>query len=232
MNLLLVVLAVSAALVIGALWGATGRMSDHLEGFLVATAGGALIVATTEELVAPATEQAPTPAVLAAVMAGAVAFVGLDSLLERKVGEDSGGGLLLAVTLDGIPENLALGVALISTGPVGVAALTGSIMLSNLPEAAGGAKAMAEDGWPRHRILGLWAVTAAALALAAVVGNLALAGVPALWLALIQGFAAGAVVSSLATAVFPRAYAEEHLSTGIAVALGLVSAYSLVVLTR
>lgn len=39
-----------------------------------------------------------------------VVFVGVDLLVDRKLGAESGGGLLAAITLDGIPENLALGV--------------------------------------------------------------------------------------------------------------------------
>ena len=79
------------------------------------------------------------------VFVGAITFTILDYLVKVKWGSKSGGGLLAAITLDGIPENLALGVALIGAGPLSVAALSGSILLSNLPEAAGGAKEMAED---------------------------------------------------------------------------------------
>ena len=45
--------------------------------------------------------------------------------------------------------------------------------------------------------------------------------------AIIKAFAAGAVTSSLATEVFPQAYAEDRKSTGFAVALGLIVAFLL-----
>ncbi len=60
---------------------------------------------------------------------------------------------LAAITLDGIPENLALGVALIGAGPLQVASLSGSIFLSNLPEAAEGAQEMA-NGRSKLKVLG------------------------------------------------------------------------------
>ncbi len=99
----------------------------------MALASGALIVSAVLELIDPATRTSPIWAVAAATLGEAVAFVNLYALVARKLGADSGGGLLVAITLDGVPENLALGVALIGAGPLQVAALSGSIFLSNLP---------------------------------------------------------------------------------------------------
>ncbi|MBZ6377835.1 zinc transporter [Pacificimonas flava] len=224
---LAVVLVVSGALMAGAAWGLYGRLPERLEGFLVAMAGGALIVSVMSELIEPATEHAPVWMVMSAVFVGALAFVGLDKLNDKLFGESGGTGLLLAITIDGIPENLALGVALIGAGPMQVAALAGSILLSNLPEAAGGAKEMAAQDRSKGRVMLLWAATAGLLSLAAIAGNLLLAGTDPKLLGLIRAFAAGAVVSSLATEVFPQAYKQDHKMTGVAVALGLVLAFLL-----
>ena len=227
MMMVIVIAVVSGALLIGAAWGIYGKLGHQTEGFLIALAGGALIVSLTEELIIPATENVAPWWALGTVLLGALVFTGLDYLVDEHWGPDSGGGLLAAITLDGIPENLALGVALIGTGPMGVAALAGSIFLSNLPEAAGGARDMASGGHAKARIFGLWAATAAILSLAAVIGNLALSGVGDAPLALIRCFAAGAVVASLATEVFPQAFREDHHMAGIATALGLVLAFGL-----
>ncbi len=221
-----VIVVVSAALVAGAAWGVYGALPPALEGFIVALAGGALIVSAVLELIDPATQVAPIWAVAGSVLLGAAAFTGLDRLVNRRLGSDSGGGLLAAITLDGIPENLALGVALIGAGPLQVASLSGSIFLSNLPEAAGGAQQMARDR-SKPKVLGLWAATAGLLSAAALAGNLLLAGVPDPALGLIRCFAGGAVVASLATEVFPKAFKEDSYATGIATALGLVLAVGL-----
>lgn len=223
---ILVIVVVSAALVAGAAWGVYGKLPKPLEGFIVALAGGALIVSAVLELIDPATEVAPIWAVAACVLVGAGIFVGLDRVVKTKLGSDSGGGLLAAITLDGIPENLALGVALIGAGPMQVASLSGSIFLSNLPEAAGGAQEMAKDR-SKPKVMGLWIATAALLSGAALVGNLALAGVPETALGLIRCVAGGAVTASLATEVFPKAFKEEKYTTGIATALGVVLAIAL-----
>lgn len=224
---LIVVTVVSGALLLGAAWGLYGRMGARTEGFLIAMAGGALILSLVSELIEPAVANASLHLAMGGVAAGAIVFAGLDYLIDEKWGSDSGGGLLAAITLDGVPENLALGVALIGAGPAEVAALAGSIFLSNLPEAAGGAKAMGQGGRSRGAVMALWGATALLLSAAAIIGNVALAGVSPQLLAVIRCFAAGAVVASLATEVFPKAYQDDHHMAGIATALGLVLAFLL-----
>ncbi|WP_417595730.1 ZIP family metal transporter [Parasphingorhabdus sp.] len=220
----LVVAVVSAALIAGALWGVYGKISSKTEGFIIALAGGALIVSLVSELIQPAVEQSNLWVGLGAVAAGATAFSVVDYWIDEKWGAEGGGGLLAAITLDGVPENLALGVALIGAAPIEVAALAGSILLSNLPEAAGGAKQMVGNGLSRGKTLGLWALTALILSAAAIIGNFALENVSPHVLAATRCFAAGAVVASLATEVFPKAYKEDQHMAGVATAIGVILA--------
>ncbi|GLQ27475.1 ZIP family metal transporter [Sulfitobacter pacificus] len=227
MLVIAVICATSGALILGAVWGIYGRFPAKLEGFLVAMAGGALIVSVVAELLEPASQKAALWLVLGAFACGSVTFTAIDTWIDRRVGEDSGGGLLAAIVLDGIPENIALGVVLITVEPIAVLALAGSIFLSNLPEAAGGARGMAQNGWGRGKVLGIWALTAAVLSAAAVLGNQLLSPMATVPLAIIQAFAAGAVVSSLATEVFPKAYKQDQELAGIAVAIGVILAFAL-----
>ncbi len=224
---LLVVLVVSCALLLGAAWGMLSRPRKKVEGFLIALAGGALLLSVVSELIEPSVERSNVLMAMAGVLAGAIVFAAVDYWIDEKWGPESGGGLLAAVTLDGIPENLALGVALIGVSPVAGAALAGSIFLSNLPEAAGAARQMVDAGQSRLRIFGIWAATAALLSIAAIAGNVLLAGVSEHLLAFIRCFAAGAVIASLATEVFPQAYKEDRHWTGIATALGAILAFLL-----
>lgn len=224
LTVLLVILAVSAALLVGALWGIYGRLPDKLEGFIVAMAGGALIMSVIGELVEPSAKESSVWVVITALAVGAVLFSVADYWIDKKLKSDEGTGLLAAVTFDGVPESLALGVALIGATPAQVAALAGSILLSNLPEAAGGAKGMKDGGMKPRNILMLWGGATVLLAIAALVGNLALAGANVHILAAIRCVAAGAVVASLAIEVFPKAYQEDHHLAGVATALGLIVA--------
>lgn len=222
----IVVCVVSGALLLGAAWGVLWTLPQKLEGFLIAAAGGALIVSAMSELIEPALMKISLVSVTLSVGAGALVFTIVARFIKEKFGEDSGGGLLASVTLDGIPENLALGVALIGAGPMQIAALAGSIFLSNLPEAAGGAKEMVKN-WPKRRVFLLWGLTAVLLSAAAIAGNLLLSDVAPEYLAAIRCFAAGAVIASLATTVFPKAYQEDSYVAGIATALGLLLALAL-----
>ncbi|MGI8938469.1 MAG: hypothetical protein ACR2JF_09715 [Iamia sp.] len=99
--------------------------------------------------------------------------------------------------------------------------------MSNLPEAAGGAKEMASGGRSNRTVFALWAATAVLLSGAALAGYLLLAGAPDTVLAVIRSFAGGAVVASLATEVFPKAYKEDSHLAGLATALGVVTALAL-----
>ena len=224
MMTILVVIIVSAALIIGALWGLYGNLSERLEGFLVALAGGALLVSALLELINPAMEKYSIPIALTLVALGALTFTLLDFLVKQKWGSDSGGGLLAAITLDGIPENLALGVALIGASPLSIAALSGSILLSNLPEATGGAKEMANNDVSKKKVLLLWIGTALILSVAAILGYYLLADVSKEYLSYIECFAGGAVVASLALEVFPKTFKKDRYWTGVATTIGLVVA--------
>ena len=97
MTMAIVVIVVTSALLAGAAWGLFGPLPKQVEGFLIATSGGALIVSVVSELVEPASENAPLLWVMAALMLGAVVFLVLDYFVKQKFG-GGGGGLLAAVT--------------------------------------------------------------------------------------------------------------------------------------
>jgi ZIP family zinc transporter len=80
----------------------------------------------------------------------------------------AGMALLAAVTLDGVPENVALGVSL-GEGTGGLALLA-AIFVSNFPEALVGAASMRSQGRSSVSIIGLWVACAVLLVAAVVVG--------------------------------------------------------------
>ncbi|MEQ8935517.1 MAG: zinc transporter [Amphiplicatus sp.] len=223
----LVIIVISAALIVGAVWGVYWPLPKRVKGAMVAFAGGALITSLSFELFEPAVESAGLLKACLGLLDGAGVLTVADYLIDEKWGDKSGGGLLAAVTLDGIPENIAMGVALVGASVHDVAALAASIFLSNLPEAAGGAADMKKQGWSKLKIVGLWSATAALLSGAALGGNLAVESLGDDTIAIIRAFAAGAVVASLATEVFPQAFQETHHEAGIATALGMALAFAL-----
>lgn len=82
-------------------------------------------------------------------------------------------------------------------------------------------------GQSNGKVFALWSATAVLLSAAALTGNFLLAGVSNEILALVRCFAGGAVVASLATEVFPKAFKEDSYAAGIASATGLVMALGL-----
>ena len=164
----------------------------------------------------------------AALLVGASAFIAVDLLLQRYAGAGAVGlSLVAAVTLDGVPENLALGVGLAESGSY---ALLASIVVSNLPEAFGGAANMRQGGLSSGRVLLVWGLTAVLLAVALVAGRLAAGVASEQWLGMLSAFAAGAVLASLADSVMPEAYAEGGPLVAFATSGGFLVAYALTTL--
>jgi zinc transporter, ZIP family len=195
---------------------------------MLAFASGALIVAVAFELFEPAHRNTGLARASAALLVGAATFVAVDLRLERRAGAQAGGlALVAAVTLDGVPENLALGVSLAESASY---ALLASIVVSNLPEAFGGAAKMRAGGASTARVMSIWAATAVLLAVALVAGRLAADVASDEWLGMLTAFAAGAVLASLADTLMPQAYAEGGPLVAFATSGGFLLAYALTTL--
>ncbi|ROR67354.1 ZIP family metal transporter [Agrococcus jenensis] len=137
----------------------------------------------------------------------------------------AGLALLAAVTLDGVPENVALGVSL-GEGSGGLALLA-AIFVSNLPEALVGASSMRTQGMARAKILGLWTACAVLLVGAVVLGAGPLASVDPESISLPLAFAAGAVIASLADTLMPEAYEHGGPAVAMSTAAGFVLSFVL-----
>jgi ZIP family zinc transporter len=223
----------SSALPIGGWIGVWRPPSRQITAGLLAFASGALITAVAFELFQEASHQGGVWRAAVAFLAGATVFIVADTWLDRYLegkqnGAALGFALLAAVTLDGLPENLAMGVGLIESGS---AALLVAIFASNLPEAIVGAQKMGEAGVPRRRIMQIWIATGILLAIPVLLGYALLEDVSGSTLALPLGFAGGAVLASLADTLMPEAYHEAHENPAIAyaTALGFLVSYVLAV---
>ena len=212
-------------LLVGAALGSLRAPPRTLTAGMLAFASGALIVAVAFELFQPAHRQAGLTRASIALVLGASTFIAVDLVLARKAGAAAVGlGLVAAVTLDGVPENFALGVTVVEGGSL---ALLASIVTSNLPESFGGAAEMRRGGMSKVRVLTVWGVTAALLVVALVAGRFAAEVASEQWLGTLTAFAAGAVLASLADSVMPEAYAEGGPLVAFATSAGFLVAYAL-----
>ena len=158
---------------------------------------------------------------------GELAGAALQQREKVQVAAASGIGLALlaASILDGIPENLALGVSLLEASGAGTLTLLVAIFFSNLPEALGGAVGMRQQGRSRRFAIGVWSATAVVLAAAVVLGNVALSGAGEGPLAVLLSFAGGAVLASLADTLMPDAYREGGALVAFATAAGFLLSF-------
>ena len=240
LNALLFGVVASSALVIGAVAGAYWSPPRHLLAAALAFASGALMSALAFDLFQESFRAGGAWLSGIGLLSGAVTFVAADALLDRYI---AGGGrsvmapnsafaLLAAVTLDGVPENMALGVSLLEATGSGALALLVAIFASNLPEALGGAVGMREQGRSKVFVIGVWTATAVLLAAAVVIGNGALRGLSEELgvmseelLAVMLSFAGGAVLASLADTLMPDAYREGGRLVAFATAAGFLLSF-------
>ena len=228
LQVLLYAVVTGGALVVGAVLGCFRTPPKQLTAGMLAFASGALVVAVAFELFEPAHRQAGLARASGALLVGAGAFIAIDLLIQRFAGAEAAGLALVATAaLDGIPENLALGVGLAESGSY---ALLASIVVSNVPEGFGGGARMREGGASSARVLSVWVLTAALVALALVAGRLAADVASTQWLGMLSAFAAGAVLASLADSVMPEAYAEGGPLVAFATSGGFLVAYALTTL--
>jgi zinc transporter, ZIP family len=86
---------------------------------------------------------------------------------------------------------------------------------------------MKRAGRSTAHILGLWGGVTAASAVAALLGYLFLAGASENLVAAIQAFAAGAILTMLASTMMPEAYEEGGEVVGLVTAVGFLLSFVL-----
>lgn len=219
--------AASSALIVGSVAGAYWGPDQRWVAGALALSSGALITALAFELFDPAYRIGGATIASVGLLVGAATFTAVDWVLDEYYsGGETGPALLASVTLDGVPENVALGIVLVGGGGGGLAVLV-AIFLSNLPEALGGTKSMADDGYSNLEAIGIWAVAALLLAGAVVAGNTVFARFGEGVLAAARAFAGGAVLASIADEILPQAYESGGPLVAVATAVGFVVTFLL-----
>jgi ZIP family zinc transporter len=222
----------ASSLVLGALLGLVREWPREVVGLVLAFGAGALISAVSFDLAQEGLQVGDPGVVGAGLAAGAITYFALDRLLARRShGAGSGAGnagpaLALGAFLDGIPEQLVLGIGLAGGGTVS-AGLLAAIFVSNLPEAIGGANDMRRQGHGRGQVIRNWVWIASACAFATVVGY-GIADIASNELqGGINGFAAGALLVMLVDSMIPEATEQAGRTTGLVTALGFAVAAGL-----
>jgi zinc transporter, ZIP family len=214
----------ASSLVIGALLSVARDWPEQLVGLVLAFGAGALIAAVSFELAEEGVQIGGAGAVAIGFAVGAVTYFVLDGLVERGR-SDPASALALGAFLDGIPEQLVLGLGLAAGDKISIG-LLGAIFVSNLPEAIGSAADMRAEGRRRETILRLWIAVAVVCTLASVAGYAIADSLSGELEGGFNGFAAGALLVMLADSMIPEAR-KAGRTTGLATAFGFAVAAGL-----
>ena len=221
----------ASSLVIGAVLGLARSWPDRAVGHVLAFGAGALISAVSFDLAEEGAQLGDPGTMAAGLAAGALTYFFLDRAVERRQsasGDDTGGGasLALGALLDGIPEQMVLGIG-IAAGEGVSAGLLVAIFVSNLPEAIGASTDLRAGGWPAGRIRRLWLVVSTVAVVATVVGYALADNASGNAQAAINGFAAGALLVMLIDSMIPEAAKKAGLTAGLATVFGFALAAGL-----
>ena len=223
-------LVAASPLFVGAVLALLRTWPPRWLGIVLGFGAGALMASIAFELWQEGLNIAGPIPLIAGVVTGALAYFTADRMLDARAAKSkdrsAGAPLALGALLDGIPEQLVLGIGLASGEPVSIA-LVVAIVVSNLPESIGSAADLLEGGMTKARVMLIWAGIAVICAVATVAG-FALASVTGdAFRSAASGFAAGALLVMLVDSMVPDAQQKAKTVTGLATVLGFALAAGL-----
>ena len=224
----------ASSLVIGALLGLVRPWPGRLIGLVLAFGAGALISAVSFDLAQEGADVGGPGFLALGLAVGAIAYFALNRTLERRPrhGNDGGGdenagtALALGAFLDGIPEQTVLGIGIAAGEGVSVGLLV-AIFVYNLPEAIGSSTEMRASGTRVAAIRRLWLVVALICTAATVAGYAIADNVSGNVNAVVDGFAAGALLVMLIDSMIPEAVRKGGDVSGLVTVLGFALAAAL-----
>jgi CRP-like cAMP-binding protein len=145
-----------------------------------------------------------------------------DVALEMRENHAAPLAIWLGITLDGIPESLVIGSSLINS-TISLSLIAG-LFLSNFPEALSSASGMREQGFRFHRILLMWGSLMLLTGIGAALGNIFFINAQPAIFALVEGIAAGAMLTMIAETMLPEAYFKGGSVVGMSTLSGFLVA--------
>jgi ZIP family zinc transporter len=226
----------ASTLLLGALLAYWLHPAPKVIGAVMAVGSGLLIGSVSFELIDEALKTRTVGWVGLYLLVGAGVFTLGDWVIARRGGserKDPSGeqaqgsplAIVLGSILDGIPESFVLGLTVIQGG-VSVGLLFG-VGLSNLPEGMSSSSGLDAAGWPRRKVVLMWAAVALVSAVSAALGYVLLDPDSARTGALVQSFAAGALLAMLANTMLPEAYELDGIVSGPLVVTGFAASIAL-----
>lgn len=133
--------------------------------------------------------------------------------------------IFLGITLDGIPESLVIGASAIHSS-VSLSLILG-LFLSNYPEALSSSVGMRQQGMSLVKVVSMWSALMLITGLGAAAGSQFFIDADPRAFAVIEGLAAGAMLTMIAETMLPEAYFKGGQVVGLSTLAGfLVAIYS------
>ena len=144
--------------------------------------------------------------------------------LATKIHRSKGAPLAiwLGILLDGVPESLVIGASLLYHD-ISLALVAG-LFLSNYPEALFSSIGMRQQGMTYLRIGIMWTSIMLFTGIGAALGNLFFVDAHPFAISIVEGIAAGAMLTMIAQTMLPEAYFKGGSSIGFATLLGFLAA--------
>jgi len=128
----------------------------------------------------------------------------------------------MGIMLDGIPESIVIGSSLLLHPTMSLSLLAG-LFLSNFPEALSSSVGMKKQKMSNIKILLMWSSIMLITGIGAFAGNVFFENVSHGTFALVDGMAAGAMLTMIAETMLPEAYHIGGSVTGLATLGGFLA---------
>ena len=229
----------ASSLLIGAIVALTLKPGNRTVGAVMAFGAGTLISAVTYELIGQSVSEGDMESIVLGMLGGCFTYFFADLYIDSLGGkarakvapedeDGSGLGIVLGTVLDGIPESFVMGMSFVG-GANASTALIAAIFISNLPESIASTSSLRKSGWPVARILVMWVGIVAISGASAAAGYAIFEDAGGDTGAVIQAFAAGAILTMLAQTMMPEAFKHGGRMVGVVTVLGFITALSLTI---
>jgi ZIP family zinc transporter len=224
-------LLAGGALFVGALIAWFVNVPPRVVASIMAFGAGVLISALAFDLVGEAMAEAGMWPTVSGFAVGAVVYVGVNILLDRRdarnrrgssEGPGTGTGIAVGALLDGVPESMVLGLSMLAGHGVSVPILT-AVIISNLPEGLSSTAELKAAGRQPRFVFLLWGGIALAAAISSLLGFTILADAPVELTGFITSLAAGAMLAMICDTMIPDAFRKAHNYTGLLATLGFLT---------
>jgi zinc transporter ZupT len=147
-----------------------------------------------------------------------------ESELNEETSEHGNASLAiwLGIMLDGIPESIVIGSSLLLHSSMSLSLLAG-LFISNFPEALSSSVGMKKQKMSNTKIIFMWSSIMIVTGIGAFMGNIFFENVSPMVYSLVDGMAAGAMLTMIAETMLPEAFHIGGSVTGLSALAGFLA---------